>query len=259
MEVGISSACFYPDMVLENSISVMKDLGFNTGELFINTVSECDEDYILKIKEEIIKNKFDIRSVHFFSAMYEPFLFDNYKRRREDAFKLYKKICKATDLLGASIYTFHGMRYREFKDIDKRLVLDVYKELLYIAGENNINLAQENVSWCMSSNLEFLKMIKEDVKEPLKYTFDIKQAYKANKNPLDYLDIMGKDLINFHINDRSKNSPCKLPGEGDVDYNSIFNKLREINYDKIAIIEVYRDNFKKYEELSRVHDFLRKF
>ncbi len=219
MEIGISSACFYPDMVLEDSIPIMKRLGFNIGELFINTVSECNEDYILKIKEETIKNKFNIRSVHFFSAMYEPFLFD----------------------------------------IDKRLVLDVYNELLYIAGENNIELAQENVSWCMSSNLEFLKMIKEDVKQSIKYTFDIKQSYKANKNPLDYLDIMGENLINLHINDRDKNSPCKLPGEGDVDYNIIFNKLREINYDKMAIIEVYRDNFKKYEELSRVHDFLRKF
>lgn len=191
--------------------------------------------------------------------MYEPFLFDNYKRRRQDALKLYKKICKATNLLGANMYTFHGMRYKNFKDIDKSLVLDIYNELLYIAGENNINLAQENVSWCMSSDLEFLKMIKENIKQPIKYTFDIKQAYKANKNPLDYLDIMEQDLINFHINDRNETSPCKLPGEGNVDYRLIFNKLREIDYDKIAIIEVYRDNFKKYEELSRVHDFLRKF
>lgn len=66
MEIGISSACFYPDIVLEDSISIMKSLGFKTGELFINTISECNEDYILKIKEEIIKNKFNIRSVHFF-------------------------------------------------------------------------------------------------------------------------------------------------------------------------------------------------
>ncbi|MDO4535009.1 MAG: sugar phosphate isomerase/epimerase [Clostridium perfringens] len=259
MEIGISSACFYPDMVLEDSISIMKNLGFNTGELFINTVSECNEDYILKVKEETIKNKFNIRSVHFFSAMYEPFLFDNYKRRRKDALNLYRKVCKATNLLGASMYTFHGMRYRDYKDIDKKLVLDVYNELLYIAGENNIELAQENVSWCMSCDLQFLKMIKEEVKQSIKYTFDIKQSYKANENPLDYLDIMGKDLVNFHINDRSENSSCMLPGEGNVDYNIIFNKLREINYDKIAIIEVYRDNFKKYEELSMVHDFLRKF
>ena len=259
MDIGISSACFYPDMVLEDSIKVMKDLGFNIGELFINTISECEENYILRIKEECLKNKFNIRSVHFFSAMYEPFLFDNYKRRRQDALKLYKKICKATNLLGAEIYTFHGMRYRDLKDIDKKLVLDVYNELLYIARENNIYLAQENVSWCMSSDLDFLRMIREDVKECIKYTFDIKQSYKANKNPLEYLDIMGKDLINFHINDRSESSLCELPGKGSVNYNVIFNKLKEINYDKTAIIEVYRDNFKKYEELSRVCDFLRKF
>lgn len=258
MNIGISSACFYPDIILEGSISVMKKLGFNIGELFINTVSECDLDFILKIKEESVKNKFDIRSVHFFSAMYEPFLFDNYKRRRQDALKLYKKICKATNLLDAKMYTFHGMRYKDFKDIDKNLVLDVYKELIYIAKENDIDVAQENVSWCSSSSLEFLKFVKENV-EGLKYTFDIKQAYKANKNPIDYLDIMGYDLINFHINDRSEKSICALPGKGSVDYTSIFNKLKEINYDEMAIIEVYRDNFNKYEELGKARDFLTKF
>lgn len=258
MDIGISSACFYPDMVLEESISVIKNLGFNTGELFINTVSECDLDFILKIKEESLKNKFNIRSVHFFSAMYEPFLFDNYKRRRQDALKLYKKICKATNVLDANLYTFHGMRYKDFKDMDKGLVLDVYKELVYIAKENNIDLAQENVSWCSSSSLDFLKFIKDNIYD-LKYTFDIKQAYKVGKDPLDYLNIMGYDLINFHINDRSEESICALPGMGTVDYNVIFNKLKEINYDKTAIIEVYRENFDKYEELTKVRDFLTKF
>ncbi len=258
MEIGISSACFYPDMELENSIYIMKNLGFNTGELFINTISECDLNFILKMKEESLKNKFNIRSVHFFSAMYEPFLFDNYKRRRQDALKLYKKICKAINILGAKIYTFHGMRYKDFNDIDKNLVLDVYKELVYIAKENNIELAQENVSWCSSSNLDFLRFIKINVNN-LKYTFDIKQAYKAGKDPLDYLDVMGYDLTNFHINDRSEKSICTLPGMGTVDYNVIFSKLREINYNETAIIEVYRDNFHKYEELVEAREFLAKF
>lgn len=258
MEIGISSACFYPDIQLEDSISIMKNLNFSTGELFINTISECEEDYILKIKEKTLENEFNIKSVHFFSAMYEPYLFDEYKRRRQDALKLYKKICKATNLLGADVYTFHGMRYKNFNEIDKKFVLDIYKELIYIAKENNIKLAQENVSWCSSSNLEFLKFIKENIQN-LKYTFDIKQAYKSGVDPLKYLDIMNEDLVNFHINDRSEEKVCDLPGKGTVNYNIIFNKLKEINYNKVAIIEVYRDNFQRYEELEKTRNFLTKF
>lgn len=256
MEIGISSACFYPDGLLEDSIKDMKRLGFKSGELFANTPSECDEGFILKLKEEAEKYEFNIRSFHFFSGMYEPFLFDSYKRRREDALRLYKKICRATNLLGASVYSFHGMRIAELNNIDKRLVLDVYNELCYIAAENNIVLGQENVSWCMSGDLEFLKMLKAEVKYPLKYTFDIKQAYKANVNPIDYLEIMGNDLVNFHINDRTETSVCELPGKGTVDYKPIINKLKEINYDDIAVLEVYRENFNGYDELEKTRIFL---
>lgn len=256
MEIGISSACFYPDGLLEDSIKIMKDLGFDSGELFANTPSECDEGFILNLKEEAEKQKFNIRSFHFFSGMYEPFLFDSYKRRRDDALKLYKKICKATNLLGASVYSFHGMRMADLNSIDKKLIIDVYNELCYIAAENNIALGQENVSWCMSGDLDFLKMIKNEVKYPLRYTFDIKQAYKANEDPLKYLDIMGKDLVNFHINDRSETSVCELPGNGTVDYNHIIAKLKEIQYDDIAVLEVYRENFKAYDELKETRIFL---
>ena len=40
MDIGLSSACFYPDLHTENSIGKMKELGFNHGEIFLNTWSE---------------------------------------------------------------------------------------------------------------------------------------------------------------------------------------------------------------------------
>ncbi len=46
MEIGMSSACLYPKVPIEESISVMKSLGFNVGEIFLNTYSEYDENFI---------------------------------------------------------------------------------------------------------------------------------------------------------------------------------------------------------------------
>ncbi|SHI85511.1 Sugar phosphate isomerase/epimerase [Clostridium cavendishii DSM 21758] len=256
MNIGISSACFYPIIELEKSISYMKNLGFNSGEIFINTFCELEQDFLSIINEEKQKHNFTINSVHFFSSMYEPFLFDNYKKRRDDCIKVFKKICKATNFLGGKYYTFHGMRFSDFKYINRSLILDVYKELCYIASENNIKLAQENVSWCMSKDLDFLKFLKEELKGELYYTFDIKQAYKALENPMNYLDIMGKDLVNFHINDRSDKEICLLPGKGDVNYKEIFKKLNDINYKNSIIIEVYNENFKSTKEIIESKSFL---
>ncbi len=102
------------------------------------------------------------------------------------------------------------------------------------------------------------KVFKNNIKYDIKFTCDIKQAYKSHENPLHYIDIMGKDLINFHINDRDEERICLLPGQGKVNYKTIIEKLKSLDYKGPLIIEVYRDNFKIYEELKDVKDFIEK-
>ncbi|GIM27550.1 AP endonuclease [Clostridium polyendosporum] len=250
MKVGISSANFYPHINTEDSIKLMKEMGFNCGEIFLNTLSEYEEDFVKKLTEEKEKYSFSVHSVHVYSSMFEPFLFDAYKRRREDMFKVFTKVCKAIKLLGSDIYTFHGMRAVDMKYINYDLIREIYNNLAYISSEYGIKLAQENVSWCMSSNLDFLKFLNNEIKYPLYYTIDLKQAYKAGISPISYIDIMGDKICNFHINDRNKEQFCLLPGKGEVDYKKILNKLYDNNYDDVAIIEVYSENYKNYDEIK---------
>lgn len=257
MDIGLSSASFYPYVNTEDSIKLMKNLGFNRGEIFLNSPSEYDKDFVNKLIEIKDENDFEVKSIHSFSSFYEPYLFDAYKRRREDMFKHFKSVCNAASMLGVDSYTFHGMRKIDYKGIDKKFVIEIYNELLYIAYEAGIKLSQENVSWCMSSDYNFLKLLKENCKYPITFTLDIKQAYKAECNPYDYIEIMGKDIVNFHINDKDSNNVCLLPGRGDVKYNLIKDKLNKIGYNDIAIIEVYRDNYDKYAELIESANLLK--
>ncbi len=95
MKVGMSSACLYPKVPIEETISVMKSLGFNVGgEVFLNTYSEYNEDFIKKLQEEKEKNNFFINSIHAFSSAFEPYLFDSYRRRQRDMLKIFKKYAK---------------------------------------------------------------------------------------------------------------------------------------------------------------------
>ena len=251
MQIGISSACFYPKVETENSVPLMKELGFELGEIFLNSPSEYEYDFVQRIYEQKLKYDFKINSVHAFCAPFEPFLFDRYERRRKDMLLYFKAICRACKQLHANSYTFHGMRNIEFRGIDKDFVIDIYNELTYIAAEAGIKLAQENVSWCMSSDIDFLTMIKEKCRYPLFFTLDLKQDYKANKFPRDYIKIMGKELINLHINDRDEENVCLLPGHGDIDYTILSKDLYEIGYKGNAIIEVYNENFKTYDEIKK--------
>ncbi|URZ04168.1 sugar phosphate isomerase/epimerase family protein [Clostridium felsineum] len=259
MEIGLSSAVFYPEVNTEDTLEIIKRLGFNTSEIFINSFLECEDNFIDKLLKSKNELGLNINSVHALSSLFEPFLFDQYKRRRDEMLDSFEKICKTGNKLGAKCYTFHGMKYKDFKSVNKKLVVDVYEKLAYIAGENNIKLAQENVSWCMSSDLDYLSFIKDKDIDNLFFTFDIKQAYKANKEPKDYIKIMGERLVNFHINDRDEEHVCLLPFNGKVNYNEILDELKSVNYKGNLIIEVYRNNFFSYNEISDCKKKLEKF
>ncbi|MBZ9688983.1 sugar phosphate isomerase/epimerase [Clostridium estertheticum] len=256
MDIGLSSACFYPDLHTENSIEKMKELGFNHGEIFLNTVSEYEEEFIKILLEKKESCEFNVNSVHAFSSSFEPYLFDKYYRRRADALKHFKSVCKATKLLGASCYTFHGMRYTNFNELDKKFIIDIYNELSYIAMESGVKLAQENVSWAMSSDLKFLTFLAEKCKYPTYFTLDLKQACRANVPIEKYIDIMGNNIVNLHINDRDEISSCLLPGKGNLNYKNIANMLKSVGYSGKGIIEVYSDNFSNYEELTKAKNFV---
>lgn len=256
MDIGLSSACFYPNLHTENSIGKMKELGFEHGEIFLNTFSEYTEEFISVLLEKKEQSNFNVNSVHAFSSSFEPFLFDKYDRRRGDMFKHFKSVCKAAKVLGASCYTFHGMRYTDFKELDKKFIVDIYNELAYIALELDVKLAQENVSWCMSSDIKFLNLLSEKCKYPIFYTLDLKQAYKTNVPLEEYIKVMGKNIVNLHINDRDENSPCLLPGKGTLDYKDISSKLKNVGYSGKGIIEVYSDNYTSYEQLIIAKDFV---
>jgi sugar phosphate isomerase/epimerase len=111
----------------------------------------------------------------------------------------------------------------------------------------------------MSSNLNFLSFLNESCKHPVYFTLDIKQAYKAFIEPEKYIDVMGKNIVNFHVNDRDEKHICMLPGKGTVDYNKIVSKLKSMEYDGMAIIEVYRENYTNYNELNEAGRLVARF
>lgn len=259
MEIGLSSASFYPHIQVEDSIKVMKKLGFHSGELFLNTYQEYEEDFAKKVLEEKLMYDFNIKSVHSFSSSFEPYLFDDYKRRREDMFKYFKKMCRAARIIGAKCYTFHGMRIGNIETINWDLVIDIYNKLIYTAAEEGIKLAQENVVWCMSSNIDFLYSLIEKCKYSIYFTLDIKQSYRASVSIDEYLKVMNGRLINLHLNDKDEKSLCRLPGRGKVDFQDLFLKLKNMNYKGPGIIEVYSENYNKYDEIIESRDFLKKY
>lgn len=251
MNIGISTAIFYPDTFTEDALRLVSSKGFDTGEIFANSFSEFTEDYAHMLKERSRKLDFTINSIHTVSSAFEPYLFDRYERRREDFFKIFKDFMKFGNIVGAKVYTFHGLVNNHGNKIAFKDILYVYDRLVYTAMEQGIMIGQENVSWCLSSDLEYLKRLRDGMKEPLKFTLDVKQAVKAGKSPYDYLDLYGEDLVNLHLNDNDEAHSCLLPGKGTFDFRALFDRVEKAGYQGPGIIEVYRENYDTLEDLRQ--------
>ena len=260
MQVGISTACFYPE-ALEETFSYIAQMGFKKIEIFFNTESELHEPVISEIKSIVDENDLKVISIHPYTSLMEGMLlFSDYKRRTQDGFEQYKRYFEAAKMLGAKYLTFHGERLTSESKIDnpevKKKKIECYHRLCSIAKEFDITVAQENVAWCKSSNPEYLKRLYEDVPE-LRYTLDLKQGCRAGHLWTDYYNIIYDRLENIHINDFDENRSCLLPSEGSFDYTEFFKRLKKDNYKGDVIIEVYKTNYKTKEQLKNSAEFLR--
>ena len=90
MQLGISTACFYP-LPVEQALDEIGRLGLRAVEIFFNTESEYFEPLISEIERHVHENGLEVRSIHPFTSANEGILlFSEYTRRTEDAFAQYR-------------------------------------------------------------------------------------------------------------------------------------------------------------------------
>lgn len=252
MQLGISTACFYP-LPVEQALDEIGRLNLHIIEIFFNTESEYFEPIISEIERHVRENQLEVRSIHPFTSANEGILlFSEYTRRTEDAFAQYSRYFEVGQRLGAKYFTFHGER-RMGIDTDGGIIdrkLRVYRRLIETAAVYGLTFTQENVAWCRSSDPAYLRQLYENVPD-LRFTLDIKQAHRAGHNWQQFVNAVGDRICNIHLNDFDQANSCLLPGEGEMDYDAFFAILAKLGYDRQVLIEVYRDNFGSLDQIRQ--------
>ena len=255
MEIGISTACFYP-IFIEETVPLIKKMGFTSVEIFLNSRQECKREYCEDLRRMLDHSGISVYSVHSYTSAYDHvLLFSEYGRRLTDALDIYSEIAEAGKILGARYITVHGNRLTNPVPIDVRRYAEILKEIIDIAAKRGLYISQENVSWCQSANADFIRQLREYADDRLCFTLDIKQAYRANTPVNSYIEAMAGKISAVHINDCNDENFCLLPGKGNIDYSNLFSRLGENGFNGDLFIEVYNANYSKYEELewSRKH------
>lgn len=249
MSIGVSTACLYP-MPTEQALYELARRGIKTTEVFLNSGSELETDFLKKFVE--IKNGYGLRivAIHPYTSAFEAYmLFSEYKRRFEDTLEYYKKYYAAANILGAKIVVLHG-GYKQ-SHIEDEVYIERIAALIAQGKSQGITVAHENVNLYKCSDPEFVLKLKETLGDEIKFVLDIKQAIRAGHSPLSMLEAMGRALVHIHLSDNTNTESCLLPGRGSFDFRVLFSKLEEMQYTGDGVVEVYRSAFGSVEELIR--------
>ncbi|MBE6901543.1 MAG: sugar phosphate isomerase/epimerase [Ruminococcaceae bacterium] len=247
MRFGVSTASLYP-LHVEDAFNELAVRGIKTAEVFANSTCEGQEPYISMIKETADKHYITIRSFHPFSSPMESvFLFSTYDRRIEEMLTMYRGFFDSMKKLGAQIFVLHGAILSSKCPEDH--YIKQFRLLSDIGREYGITVAQENVCYCMSGRLDFLRMMKREI-EDVRFVLDLKQVRRSHEDIFDYVDALGDSIIHCHVSDADADNDCLPVGKGCFDFAELFRRMEAFGYSGSYIVELYRHNYDSFDELK---------
>lgn len=255
MEIGASSACFYP-LETEKAFLHIAELGFRHSEIFFNCRSELAPSFVSELKK--IKDAYgmDIVSIHPYRSFSEGYdFFSSYERRYRDGIDGYKRYFNAAAALGAKYIVMHGAGNRT--DISAEEYADRFGKLNEIAHTFGCTVAHENVVHYAGAFPEFMAFMKKQLGDEFKMVLDVKQARRADVDPYEFIKIMGNNIVHVHLSDRDLTHDCIPPSQnGLCNFEKLFTELHKVGYSGRYIIELYSTNFDDRNEIPNSAKYL---
>lgn len=255
MEIGASSACFYP-METEKSFLHIAELGFNHSEIFFNSRSELEKSFVKELKTIRDAYGINVTSLHPYRSFAEGYnFFSSYERRFNDGVDNYKRYFEAAATLGAKYIVLHGSKKRI--DITLEQYADRFRRLNAVAKSFGCTVAHENVVDYIGATPSFMQTMKGYLGDDFRMVLDIKQARRANVDPYEFINLMGRNIVHVHLSDYSDSHDCLPPCEdGLFDFERLFRELHKAGFNGKYIVELYSNNYSKENEILKSAKYL---
>ena len=106
-----------------------------------------------------------------------------------------------------------------------------------VAEQQGINLSLETdlPPWA------FLELLDRFDSEHVTVNYDIGNSAALGYDPVEEFDAYGNRITDVHIKDRELGGGPVILGEGVADFDTVFSKLSEFNYQGPFIMQAYRD------------------
>ena len=108
MEIGISTASYFPKLYTEQTIEHIAALGADVCEVFFASRCEYRREFADIVRGELDRYGVKAHSVHALTTQFEPEFFSRNDRAYADAVEVGEEVLTAAETLGAHCYTFQG-------------------------------------------------------------------------------------------------------------------------------------------------------
>lgn len=254
MNIGVSTASLYP-IDTEIAFEKIAKSGVKTTEIFFNCETELKPSFVEILLD--IKEAYDIKvqSIHPTMSLAEPFMiFSEYDRRFNESIYKFARYSEIAAALGAKYIILHGDKpHGRLSDEE---YCERFMALNRETKKNGITVLQENVANFRSGDIESLRAMRNILGDDAEFCFDIKQAVRRGYNPTDLINEFWDNIRHFHISDHSLAGDCLLPLNGNFDFKTFLNTLKERNFKGAAVIEVYKNAYKNENEIFESLDKL---
>lgn len=273
MEFAFSTNAF-KKYSLKESIRLIREVGYEGVEILCDVphaYPPClDEEDILSIQEIISKNNIEISNLNAFTLyaitdVYHPSWIESDKQLRElriqhtiNCLRLAKKIGakNISTEPGGPIEVGNDNKYNnnDFKNNtnNKRSSYDLeaLQEFFVngivrtskVAEEYGVKILVEPEPGLLLENSEqFLKFIKNINSHYVGLNFDMGHFFCVREDPAALIYNLAEHIGHFHLADiaHTRVHNHLIPGQGSVDFASIFKAISEINYQGFITVELY--------------------
>ena len=254
MKLGISTSCFYP-LLTEKALAEVCAHGVPYTEIFFNATCELAPSFVAQLSSICGTSGTKVLSVHPTMSLAESFmLFSAYDRRLQEGLDSFRRYGEIAAEFGAKYVILHGGKPNQV--LNDQEYCERFWQIAEAVEESGAMLLQENVRNFRAGSLALQKYMVEQLGDRVGFCLDVKQSVRNGYSPFDMVAAVGRNIRHLHFSDHDAEKDCLLPTKGKFDFLRLTKELRDIGYTGAAMIEVYQDAYRTYEDIFDAYQAL---
>jgi sugar phosphate isomerase/epimerase len=270
MKLGFSSNAF-KRFSLEQCIPLISQIGYSGIEIL------CDVPHayppkdldVNKIRALLSKHNLEISNLNSFTLYaikdtYHPSWVEDTSDLRHMRFEHTKNCIELASKLGCRIVSTEGggpLPKKSYHSVLRSRFEKEMNTLSQFAEDQGIKvLVEPEPGLLLENSQDFLFFIKSIESEYIRLNFDIAHFYCAREDPAEVVHRLSDFIEHFHISDiaTSRIHNHLIPGEGSIDFKSVFRAIVEFGYKGFVTVELYPYQNNPVFAGAKAFEFLRR-